>query len=76
MQNMWFKIQYILKICKFDNSAVIKEFDSKDECDKYYDELMKRIEKYNVNTQDETNKVYKDVNDSLDEFLGSLKIKK
>lgn len=70
------KFKYILKIHKFDDKDVIKEFDSKDKCDKYYDELMKKIEEYNMNVQDEINKVYKDANDSLDEFLGSSKVKK
>lgn len=60
------KFKYLLKIHKFDDEDVIKEFDSKDECDKYYDELM----------QDEINKMYKDANDFLDEFLGSSKVKK
>ena len=70
------KFKYILKICKFDNEVIIKEFDSKDECDKYYDELMKEIDKCNINTQNQIDKVYKDANDSLDMFLDKLKVKK
>lgn len=70
------KFKYILKIHKFDNEAIIKEFDSKDECDAYYDELVEQVEDYNMNVQYGINKVYKDANNSLDEFLGSSKIKK
>lgn len=70
------KFKYILTIHKIVNKTVIKEFDSKDECDAYYDELVEQVEDYNMNVQYGVNKVYKDANNFLDEFLDSSKIKK
>ena len=70
------KLKYVLTIHKFDNETVVKEFDSKDECDAYYDEIVEQVEDYNMNVQYGINKVYNDANNSLDEFLGSSKIKK
>ena len=74
------KLKYALTIHKFNGEIIVKEFDSKDECDAYYDELMKKIEEYNVNIKNKIKKAYEvsfeDANNSLDEFLGSSKIKK
>ncbi len=67
------KFKYILKICKFDNETEVKEFDSKDECDAYYDELVELVEDYNMNVQYGINKVYNDANDSLDKILINIK---
>lgn len=70
------KFKYMLTIYKYYGKITIKEFDNKDDCDKYYDELMKEIDKCNINTQNQIDKVYKDANDSLDMFLDKLKVKK
>lgn len=74
------KLKYVLTIHKFNGEIIVKEFDSKDECDAYYDELIKKIEEYNVNIKNKIKKAFEvsfeDANNSLDEFLGSSKIKK
>ena len=62
------KLKYIITIYKTNDVIIMKKFDSKDECDKYYDGIMKTIEECNISTE---NKTYKD--DFIDKILVKAK---